>query len=230
MWRCEFWLGQQPQLARLIRNIEQYLQLLAPLNLDVSAFVYVEHWLEEAFGRLNGYTGLYYDWSLAAQKFAAQVDYPPLDERLWDLENRVELERGPNWKLEGSDEALVRFGAFIAAYNGDPAVASVAWEKLGQVELAAQQARLAGDMERAYALLRRYNKPVPEDLATAVKLLRQAAQLEGKYRHLTPAERAAIVAQLTQLSARLQASEDAESGAETDAETDAETGDGTPLA
>ncbi len=212
----------QAPLARLIRYTEQYLQLLAPLNLDMSAFVYVAHWLEEAFGRLNGYSGLYYDWALAAQKFAAQVDYPPLDERLWDLENRVELERGHNWKLEGNDEALVRFGAFIAAYNGDPAVASVAWEKLGQVELAAQQARLAGDMERAYALLRRYNKPVPEDLATAVKLLRQAAQLEGKYRHLTPAERAAIVAQLTQLSERLQASEDAETGPDT--------GDGTPPA
>ena len=221
----------QPQLARLIRYTEQYLQLLAPLNLDMSAFVYVAHWLEEAFGRLNGYSGLYYDWALAAQKFGAQVDYPPLDERLWDLENRVELERGPNWKLEagiGSDEALVRFGAFIAAYNGDPAVASVAWEKLGQVELAAQQARLAGDMERAYNLLRRYNKPVPEDLATAVKLLRQAAQLEGKYRHLTPAERAAIVAQLTQLSERLQASEDPETDPEAGPESG--TGDGTPPA
>ncbi len=215
----------EPQLARLIRATEQYLQLLAPLNLDVSAFVYVEHWLEEAFQRLNGYNGLYYDWALAAQKFGAQVDYPPLDERLWDLENRVELERGPNWKLEaeiGSAEALVRFGAFIAAYNGDPAVASAAWEKLGQIELAAHQARLAGDMERAYGLLRRYNKPVPEDLATAVKLLRQAAQLEGKYRHLTPAERAAIVAQLAQLSDRLRAGDDAEPGTELDSEPDTE--------
>ncbi len=122
----------------------------------------------------------------------------------------------------------MRFGAFIAAYNGDPAVASVAWEKLGQVELAAQQARLAGDMERAYDLLRRYNKPVPEDLATAVKLLRQAAQLEGKYRHLTPAERAAIVAQLTQLSERLQANEDPETDPE--AGPGSGTGDGTPPA
>ena len=83
-------------------------------------------------------------------------------------------------------------------------------------------------MERAYNLLRRYNKPVPEDLATAVKLLRQAAQLEGKYRHLTPAERAAIVAQLTQLSERLQASEDPETDPE--AGPGSGTGDGTPPA
>jgi hypothetical protein len=169
--------------------------------------------LEETFQRLNGYNGLYYDWALAAQKFAAQIDYPPLDERLWDLENRVELECGPNWKLKGADEALIRFAAFIAAYNGDPVTASAAWEKLGQIELAVQQARIAGDMERAYNLLRRFNKPVPEELATAVKLVRQAAQLEAKHRHLTPAERAAIVVHLTQLSEQLRGDEDLEAGA-----------------
>ena len=203
----------EQQLVRLIRYTDQYLQVLAPLSLDISAFVYVAHWLEETFQRLNGYSSLYYDWALGAQKFAAQVDYPPLDERLWDLENRVELERGANWKLEGEDEALVKFAALIAAYNGDPIIASAAWEKLGQIDLAVQQARIAGDLERAYNLLRRHNKPVPEELATAVKLVRQAAQLEAKHRHLTPAEREAIVEHLEQLSERLRNSEDSEAGA-----------------
>jgi hypothetical protein len=202
----------QHHLVRLIHYTDQYLQVLAPLNLEVSAFVYVEHWLEEIFQRLNGYNSLYYDWALAAQKFAAQVDYPPLDERLWDLENRVELERGPNWKLDGDGEALVKFAALIAAYNGDPIVASAAWEKLGQVELAAQQARVAGDLERAYNLLRRHNKLVPEELATAVKLVRQAAQLETKYHHLTAAEREAIFEHLAKLSEHLRSSTAPEQG------------------
>jgi hypothetical protein len=201
------------ELARLIHYTDQYLQMLAPLNLEVSAFVYVEHWLEEAFQRLDGHYRLYYDWALAAQKYAAQLDYPPLDERLWDLENRVELTRGLRWKQEDGDEALVKFGALIAAYNGDPLTASNAWEKLGQMELAIQQARLGGDLERAYSLLRRQNLPVPEELATAVKLIRQAAQLETKHHHLTPAERAAIVEHLAQLSDRLRP------GAEPDGDT-----------
>ncbi len=191
------------ELQRLIACIDNYLHILAPLNLDIAAFVYVEHWLEEAFGRLNGHSDLYYDWSLAAQSYGTLVDYPPLDERLWDLENRVELGQGPGWKIDGNDEPLVKFAALIAAYNGDPATASTAWEKLGQIDLAAHQARAAGDLERAYNLLRRHNKLVPEELALAVKLLRQAAQLEAKHHNLTPAERETLLAQLDHLAAHL---------------------------
>lgn len=197
----------QQQLPRLIGYIDRYLKILAPLNLELAAFVYVEHWLEEAFGRLDGYSSLYYDWALAAQSYATLVDYPPLDERLWDLENRVEMERGPGWKTDGTEEPLVKFAALIAAYNGDPATASAAWEKLGQVELAVHQARLAGDLERAYNLLRKHNKQAPEELATAVKLIRQAAQLEAKHHHLTPAERETVVAHLTALADQLRQDE-----------------------
>ena len=144
---------------------------------------------------------------MAAQSYATLVDYPPLDERLWDLENRVELARGAGWKQDSSDEPLVKFAALIAAYNGDPATASAAWEKLGQIDLAAAQARAAGDLERTYNLLRRHNKAVPEEVALAVKLLRQATQLAAKHHHLTPAEREAITTQLAALSEQLAASE-----------------------
>ena len=191
------------ELQRLIACIENYLHILAPLNLDISAFVYVEHWLEEAFQHLNARRDLYYDWALAAQSYGTLVDYPPLDERLWDLENRVELALGPGWKQDGGDEPLVKFAALIAAYNGDPATASAAWEKLGQIDLAASQARAAGDLERAYNLLRRHNKPVPEEVALAVKILRQAAQLEAKHHHLTAAERETLLAQLDRLAGHL---------------------------
>ena len=198
----------EQELVRLLACIDEYLHILAPLSLDLSAFVYVEHWLEEVFGRLNGQDSLYYDWALAAQSYATLADYPPLDERLWDLENRLELSRGPEWKQAGGEESLVRFAALIAAYNGDAATASAAWEKLGQIDLAVHQARIAGDLERSYTLLRRHNKPVPEELATAVKLLRQATQLGAKQRQLTPAERQAIIAHLGALAEQLRYNED----------------------
>jgi hypothetical protein len=191
------------ELGKLIRCIDQYLQILAPLNLDISAFVYVEHWLEEAFARLNTHMNLYYDWALSAQSYASLIDYPPLDERLWDLENRVELQRGAGWKNQGDDESLMKFAALIAAYNGDPVTASNAYEALGQIDLAIHQSRVAGDLERAYNLLRRHNKPIPEELATAVKLDRLAAQLLKKHHNLTPAERETLVTHLAQLTDRL---------------------------
>lgn len=113
-------------------------------------------------------------------------------------------DQGPGWKSDGSAGApLVKFAALVAAYNGDPATASAAWETLGQIEPAAHQARAAGDLERAYTLLRRHDRPVPEDLATAVELLRQAAQLQTKHHHLTPAERETLIAALGALAAHL---------------------------
>jgi len=213
------------ELRTLIGCIDRYLRILLPLNLDIAAFVYVEHWLEEAFGQLGAHWALYAGWALAAEHYAALADYPPLDEHLWDLENRVDMAFGAGWKTsdaagaesrggregqreglsEGEREALLRFGALMAAYNGDPLAASAAWERLGEIDLAVEQARAGGDLERAYTLLRTHNRPAPEELATAVKLLRQAQQLGTKGRQLTPAERAALAAQLRALAERLEA-------------------------
>jgi hypothetical protein len=108
-----------------------------------------------------------------------------------------------DWKAPGGDEPLMKFAALIAAYNGDPVTASTTYEALGQIDLAIHQARVAGDLERAYGLLRRHNKPVPEELATAVKLDRLTAQLQNKYHNLTQAERETLVAHLAQLTDHL---------------------------
>ncbi|MBK8049314.1 MAG: AAA family ATPase [Anaerolineales bacterium] len=110
-------------ISKLIRYIDHYLEVVAPLNLEAAAFVFVEEWLEEAFDQLDGHTELYYDWALMGQTYAALTDYPPLDERLWDLENRVELSAGPAWKATTTDEHLLKFAAFSAAYNDSPALA-----------------------------------------------------------------------------------------------------------
>lgn len=191
------------QADRLLRFSANYLQLLAPLDLEPEAFVFVERWLEEAYAGLGDQEGLYYEWALLGQTYALLNDYPQLDERLWDLENRVELAYGPDWKATLSDERLVKFAAFIAAYNGEAAAASAAWERLGQVDLAVEQAREAGDVERAYALLKRAGLPAPEELNVAVKLHRLAQQLAGRHARLRAAERAALAAQLETLAAQL---------------------------
>ncbi|MFZ1771163.1 MAG: hypothetical protein WAU00_18290, partial [Caldilinea sp.] len=99
--------------------------------------------------------------------------------------------------------AVLRFGAFIAAYNGNPHDASLAWEKLGEIDLAINQAREAGDLERAYTLLRQSGQPIPDALSTAVKLVRQAAQLVNKQQTLRDGERRALADQLTSLLAAL---------------------------
>ena len=123
-----------------------------------------------------------------------------LDDHIWDLENWAELAAGSDWKSTATDEGLLRFAAFVAAYNGEPATASRAWEKLGQIELAASQARAAGELERAYHLLRQAGQPLPEELSIAVKFLRQAAQLMTKQR--AAASRAARPGRTTGRAAR----------------------------
>lgn len=177
------------QIGRLLRYVDHYLETVAPLSLDTSAFLFADAWLEEAYASLADHRSRYYEWAILAQTYATMVDYPPLDERLWDLENRIELVAGADWQTASGDEHLVKFAAFIAAYKGDAAVASHAWEKLGQIDLAAIQARTAGDVERAYNLLRRSNAPIPEELSIAVKLSRLVEQLQSKQARLKPAER-----------------------------------------
>lgn len=129
--------------------------------------------------------------AVLAERYNSLAGYVAMDDRLWDLENRVELHAGPGWTTEADDETVLRFGAFIAAYNGDAHDASLAWEKLGETELAIAQAREAGEMERAYNLLRRAGLAIPEELSTAVKLARQAAQMAAKQQGLRRAERRA---------------------------------------
>ncbi len=194
------------QLEKLFGAIDDYLRIVAALKLETDAYAFVAHWIEESFAQLEERSALYYAWAVLAERFNGQAGYVAMDDRLWDLENRVELHAGPEWTTEVGDEAVLRFGAFIAAYNGDAHDASLAWEKLGETELAIAQAREAGELERAYNLLRRAGLPIPEELSTAVKLARQAAQMAAKQQGLRRAERRALAGQLADLLSKLDSS------------------------
>ena len=186
------------QVRAVLESAREYLRAVKPLAPGDAAYRIVRGWLDETFAALGDHSALYYDWAATADRLALDTDYPPLDERIWDLENRLGLLRRP-----AHDPAVTRFRAFAAAYNGDPGTASLAWEELGEMELAVQQARLAGDLERAYNLMRQARLPIAEELATAVKALRLLQQVEQKQHGLTPAERRAILEELTRLHAQL---------------------------
>jgi hypothetical protein len=188
---------------RLVEATLRYLRTVAPLHPDDRALALPWLWLEESFAHLGSHHDDYYDWALSAQEYASLANYGALDEHLWDLENRVELALGPRWKTEAESEQLLRFAAFIAAYNEEPATASLAWEKLGQMELAIAQARMAGDLERTFQLLRKTGAPIPEELSVAVKLARLAEQLRTKRDRLTAAERQHLAGQLQALTGDL---------------------------
>jgi hypothetical protein len=206
------------QLSVFFSYIDDYLRLLAPLGLQDDAYAFVAAWIEESFVQLGGRLASYYEWAVRAERYNTLVGYPEMDDRLWDLENRVELAEGATWVTESRNPAVLRFGAFIAAYNGNPHDASIAWEKLGELDLAIHQAREAGELERAYTLLRRAGRPIPDVLSTAVKLMRQTEQIAHKRQSLTEGERSTLAVHLARLLAALETPTDAVDGAgDTDA-------------
>ena len=196
------------QLEILLTFAGRYLGLLRPLNLDQNAYIYVRHWLEETFASLHQQTDLYYRWALVGQEFADLTAYPALDDHLWDLENRLALlvEQG---KRKLDDKPIAKFRALVTSYNGNLQEASVVWEQLGELEVAADYARDAGDMERAYNLLRQAKAVIPEELAVAVKALRLLQQLEQKHHALRPGEREQLLEELAALHTAIAGSETA---------------------
>ncbi len=186
------------QIETLLNLARRYLEIVEPLDMAQTAYVYLHHWLEEAFASLHQQTALYYRWALIAQAFAALAAYSEMDEHLWDLENRMNLllEQG---KRKLDDANLAKFRALLMAYNDDAQGASLAWEQLGEITMAADYAREAGDMERAYNLLRQSKTAIPEELAVAVKAMRLLQQLEQKHHALRNEERRVLLEQLAAL-------------------------------
>ncbi|MEZ4860864.1 MAG: AAA family ATPase [Caldilineaceae bacterium] len=196
-----------PQLVELLNRAQAYLTLVKPLKLEDDAYLYLCRWLDEAFAYLARQPRLYFRWAMLGQELAGLCNYAPFDEHLWELEHWLNLQLGQQPTLREETE-VKRFQAFLAAYNEQPAQASVLWEQLGEIELAIQCARAAGDLERAYSLLRQARLPMPEELAVTVKALRLLQQLEQKYQGLLPAERQTLLRELQVMCKKLMAAED----------------------
>lgn len=190
------------ELTELLTRTENYLEVVGPLNLDEEAYLYVKHWLDEAFAALPEHPTLYFNWVAVAQDFIAVAAYPAFDEHLWELESQLTLllDRG---RASSDDQRIKRFQAFAATYNETPAEASLLWEELGETDLAIKAARTAGDLERAYQLLRQSKELMPEGLAVTVKAVRLLQQLNQKHQGLYPAERQALRNALRELDSAL---------------------------
>lgn len=193
-------------LRRLIALTSDLLQLSDPAPASArsapaasrAALAHAARWLDEAAAGLNGHIALFYPWATAGAHLARLHAYPSLDDRLWDLEHRFQAAGAPQGP----------FAAFLAAYNGDAASASRIWEQLGELELAVESARAAGELERAHTLLRTTHRPIPEDLATAVKAQRLLLQLQQKHQTLRPGERRALAEELARLHVALTGDEE----------------------
>jgi hypothetical protein len=192
----------ESQVDSLLAYSERYLALTRLLNLDAAAYRFVKCWIHESYANLHLRTSLYTRWALLAQEYARHDPDFEIDEAFWDLENRVNmlLEQG---KRQRDDLAIARFQALLAAYNGDAQLAAETWEQLGELEVAADFARDAGDLERASRLLHQSKTPLPEELAIAVKTTRLLQQLRHKYAGLRPAERRTLLAELAALQSAL---------------------------
>jgi hypothetical protein len=188
----------EAQIMALLTYTERYVQLVQPLASVPAAYLFAERWLRESLASLAAHTGLYYRWAMLAQHFATLVPTFDVDEPLWDLENRLKLllDQG---KRERGDPAIAKFLALVAGYNGDAQAASITWEQLGELGVAADYAREAGDLERAFRLLHQAKINVPEELATAVRATRLLQQLRTKHTNLRPAERRALLSELETL-------------------------------
>ncbi|HMN27016.1 MAG TPA: AAA family ATPase [Caldilineaceae bacterium] len=188
----------ESQVETLLAYGERYLTLVRPLNLAAAAYRFVHYWLDESYANLHLRTALYTPWVLLAQEYARHDPAFEVDEPLWDLENRVNmlLEQG---KRQRDDPQIVRFQALLAAYNRETPMQSGTWEQLGELAVAADFARDAGELERAARLLHQAKTPLPEELAIAVKATRLLQQLRHKYTGLRPAERRTLLAELTAL-------------------------------
>ena len=207
------------QVETLLNFIWRYLEVVKPLEVGEDGYSWSKRWLEEAFANLHNATDLYQRWFLVAQEYEQRVAYPALDDHLWDLENRVThlVEQG---KRSPDDRNLKKFKALVMGYQGEAEAASTAWEQLGEFEIAADYAREAGDMERAYDLFRQSKVAIPEELAVTVKTLRLLQQLEHKHQGLRPAERRQLLEHLAALHTAVASGDAEDGGASTDVAQD----------
>jgi hypothetical protein len=171
------------QVLALLGLARDYVDVVSPLQPDRSAYAYVQRWLTDAFANLGERFTLYYAWASAAELIGNLIDDPSYQARVVQLERRLDtiLDRaGQLGSLWDGDEDLARFRALAAGVHGRHEQSSLAWEEMGDLLRAAEQARAAGNMERAYQLLRTAHAPISEDLATTIKFLRLLEQIELK--------------------------------------------------
>jgi hypothetical protein len=196
------------QVLELLALARQYVEIVAPLQPERSVYAHVQRWLNDAFANLGERFTLYYAWSSTAEQICTLIDDTSYLSRVIQLEQRLDtiLDRaGRLGSLWDGDEDLARFRALSAGVHGRHEESSLAWEEMGDLLRAAEQARAAGDMERAYQLLRTANAPISEDLATTIKFLRLLEQIELKGYDYTANEREMLRGRLEQLRSSLEA-------------------------
>ena len=195
------------QIDTVLASTQEYLTIMEPLGAEPDAYLFATRWLDETFETIGNQVGFYYRWALASDMLASDAIYTNFDDNIWDLENRVEMLLDESGVAPGrtrrEQTQLSKFQAFLLGYNGEAEAASVAWEALNELSAAAKQARAAGQIERAYELLRRSDETIPDELAVSVKTVRLLDQLMQKHEKLTAREKETLHQKLTDVRAQL---------------------------
>ena len=198
-------LGEEDVLL-LLDLANAFMTSMEPERPQPAQFAFVRRWLFEAYGGLEDRVSLFYGWTSTAARLDRLTGESSAGTHVTHLEQRLTavLERaGQFGHLWDNSTELARFRALAAGVHGRHEAAADAWEALGEPAHAAEQARLAGDMERAFNLLRQAKLPVGEDLSTTIKFLRLLEQLEHKQYAYSPNEQAMLRTRLAALQATL---------------------------
>ena len=195
------------QIDSLLDYADQFITLMQSVATDPDAYTHIQRWLDEIYDSMDLRTDHFQGWASVAQRLAATIGKEVFVDQLENMEERAktlaaEWAQRPN-RAEAAERHLYYFAAFVAGIRGEHLDASAAWEALHEPNLAAEQARMAGDMHRASALIKQAKIIVPEELAISTKLLRLMEQLENKHHGLFDAEREILVEGLAHLQSTI---------------------------
>jgi hypothetical protein len=168
------------QVRDILDYARRYLELMEGRDAGAGVYIHVRRWLVDTFACLEEHFTLYYVWASTAQALGEQIGDPSYRNLVLRLEQRLEAifdRAGALGSLWDDDLDLKRFRALVAGVHGRHEESSLAWERLDEPAAAADQARLAGDPERAYNLRRQAKLPISEELSTSVKFLRLLEQV-----------------------------------------------------
>ncbi|MEM7535908.1 MAG: UvrD-helicase domain-containing protein [Chloroflexota bacterium] len=198
------------QIASVLAFSAEYIELMKSISQTPEDYRYIQQWQVETFMALESQLSQFMLWAENVQLLADVLGHETVVLHLLSLVEKVETSQQDN---AGQDSAgrqkqsitqnLTRLQALIATLNGDYAEAATLWDTMKEPEMAAEQARLGGDLEKAFSIYKQAKITPPELLSVSVRMLRLVDQVTGKHHNLLPSEREAILAKIDKLQAVL---------------------------
>ena len=179
------------QIASLLQQATCYLDASEVAGAKEHAYEFAKDWLEETFKALSDHVDLYLDWAKIGLRLTLKGQYPRFDERLDELDSRCKA---------SSDRPALTFRAWVAGERKEHEKASALWEQVDELELAAQEARKAGQPRQAIDLLTRASEPIPDGLRAVINLLDELEGVKADRESLTEGDRTVLASALKEVA------------------------------